>query len=311
MRLGFRKASNGSSRGKRWNPKMKSSPASAASSDGTVVPWPPPWPGDDASGRGGSGPGGRGHRGVAERSGRGGAFAVRARTTGEGPTTVGEERSYQALLTTPRICGRGTAACRCFLDGSRARPSRRRAFSSAVRGCGRSRGRLRDRQLRVCALGREGGCSRARTGDGVLGQRHGLGDDVVSRHRTGVRRLLGRAQRGVDDPLNLRREVAWAQAARRLCGAGMQVREEYERQDEDGDARGHVAARAAIGLATAVSPVIVQSARPLRPTPPHDRFPHAVRSGRRPPPSHADESQTRRAPSSAIAVSVSGPAPPC
>ena len=196
-------------------------------------------------------------------------------------------------------------------DGSRARPSRRRAFSSAVRGCGRSRGRLRDRQLRVCALGREGGCSRARTGDGVLGQRHGLGDDVVSRHRTGVRRLLGRAQRGVDDPLNLRREVAWAQAARRLCGAGMQVRKEYERQDEDGDARGHVAARAAIGLATAVSPVIVQSVRPLRPTPPHDRFPHAVRSGLRPPPSHADESQTRRAPSSAIAVSVSGPAPPC
>jgi hypothetical protein len=120
MRLGFRKASNGSSRGKRWNPKMKSSPASAASSDGTDVPWPPtpPWPADDTSGRGGIGPRGRGHRGVAERSGRGGAFAVRARTTGVGPTTVGEERSYQALLTTPRIHSRRTAACRCFLAGT-------------------------------------------------------------------------------------------------------------------------------------------------------------------------------------------------
>lgn len=50
--------------------------------------------------------------------GAGGAFAVRARTIGEGPTTVGEERSYQALLTTPRICGRGTSVCRCFLTGA-------------------------------------------------------------------------------------------------------------------------------------------------------------------------------------------------
>ena len=311
MRLGFRKASNGSSRGKRWNPKMKSSPASAASSDGTDVPWPPPWPGDDASGRGGSGPGGRGQR-------RG------SRAFGAG---WGLRRTCADDWRRPHHCGRRAVVpgvARQRLESAVEEPlragaslreqgaaERRRAFSSAVRGCGRSRGRLRDRQLRVCALGREGGCSRARTGDGVLGQRHGLGDDVVSRHRTGIRRLLGRAQRGVDDPLNLRREVAWAQAARRLCGAGMQVREEYERQDEDGDARGHVATRAAIGLATAVSPVIVQSARPLRPTPPHDRFPHAVRSGLRPPPSHADESQTRRAPSSAIAVSVSGPAPPC
>lgn len=135
MRLGFRKASNGSSRGKRWNPKMKSSPASAASNDGTDVPWPPPWPGDDASGRGGIGPGSLGHRGAPERSGRGGAFAVRARTIGEGPTSVGEERSYQALLTTPRICGRGAAACRCFLAGAgrgRAGGVRSRALSAGA-----------------------------------------------------------------------------------------------------------------------------------------------------------------------------------
>jgi hypothetical protein len=138
MRLGFRKASNGSSRGKRWNPKMRSSPASAASSDGIDVPCPPPWPGDDASGRGGIGPGGRGHRGAAERSGRGGAFAVRARTIGEDPTAVREERSYQALLTTPRICGRGTAACRCFLAGTgrgRAGGVRSRALSAGAGAC--------------------------------------------------------------------------------------------------------------------------------------------------------------------------------
>lgn len=142
MRLGFRKANNGSRRGKRWNPKMTSSPVRAASNDGTVVPWPPPWPGDDASGRGVIGPGGRGHRGAAERSGRGGALAARARTIGEDPTAEGEERSYEALLTTPRVFGGGAAACRRFLSRAgrgRAGDVRSRALSARA-GAGSTAG---------------------------------------------------------------------------------------------------------------------------------------------------------------------------
>jgi hypothetical protein len=138
MRLGFRKANNGSSRGKQWNPKMMSSPVTAASRDGTDVPWPPLWPGDDASGRGGIGPGGRGHRGAAERSGRGGALAVRVRPAGVGPTAEGEGRSYQAVLTTPRVFGRRTAACRRFPSSAgrgRAGGVRSRALSAGAGAC--------------------------------------------------------------------------------------------------------------------------------------------------------------------------------
>jgi hypothetical protein len=63
-------------------------------------------------------------------------------------------------------------------------------------------------------------------------------------------------------------------------------------------------------LSTDVSPVIVQSVIPHRPIALHGRAPHALRDPRDVLPSHVAESQTSRAPSSAIADSVSGPAPP-
>ena len=263
MRLGFRKANNGSSRGKQWNPKMMSSAVTAASRDGTDVPWPPLWPGDDASGRGGIGPGGRGHRGAAERSGRGGALAVRVGPTGVGPTAGGEGRSCQAVLTTPRVP----------LE-SRAQPSRRRAFSRDVRG----RGRLRDRQLRACALRREGRRSRGSVGGSLLGQRHGLVDHAVSAHGAVVQRLVGDGERRGDNPVDLRRELARARIARRLRGPDVQGGDACEREDDNADARRRVANRATNRLATVVSPAIVQSALPLRPVALHGRAPHAVRT---------------------------------
>jgi hypothetical protein len=58
MRLGFRKAGRGRTRGKSESPKNPSTVASAASTSGWTDPWPPPWPDEVMSGRGGSGAGG-------------------------------------------------------------------------------------------------------------------------------------------------------------------------------------------------------------------------------------------------------------
>jgi hypothetical protein len=60
-------------------------------------------------------------------------------------------------------------------------------------------------------------------------------------------------------------------------------------------------------LVAGISSRFVQLAAPIRPIglPGHDRRPQAVRTG----PIHVDESHKRRAPSSAMTVRVSRPAP--
>jgi hypothetical protein len=58
MRLGFRKAGRGRTRGKNDSTKKPSAAASAASKSGWADPWPPPCPDELMSGRGGSGAGG-------------------------------------------------------------------------------------------------------------------------------------------------------------------------------------------------------------------------------------------------------------
>jgi hypothetical protein len=58
MRLGFRKAGRGRTRGKSDSVKNPSTAASAASRSGCTDPWPPPCPDEVMSGRGGSGAGG-------------------------------------------------------------------------------------------------------------------------------------------------------------------------------------------------------------------------------------------------------------
>lgn len=58
MRLGFRKAGRGRTRGKSDSVKNPSTAASAASSSGWADPWPPPCPDEVMSGRGGNGAGG-------------------------------------------------------------------------------------------------------------------------------------------------------------------------------------------------------------------------------------------------------------
>ena len=77
--------------------------------------------------------------------------------------------------------------------------------------------------------------------------------------------------------------------------------------EEHEDPSEHVAARREIGLAAGISSRFVQLAAPIRPTglPGHDRRPQAVRTG----PIQVDESHSRRAPSSAMTVTVSRPAP--
>ena len=67
MRLGFRKANNGSRRGKKCKAKTARTPRSVANNSGTGAFWPPAWPDEDASGRGGIGPGSRGGCGGACR----------------------------------------------------------------------------------------------------------------------------------------------------------------------------------------------------------------------------------------------------
>ena len=90
MRLGFRKANNGSRRGKKCKAKTTRTPKSVASKRGTGAFWPPLWPEEEASGRGGIGPGSRGGWRGAERSGRGEALAGRGAAAGEGLAGEGE-----------------------------------------------------------------------------------------------------------------------------------------------------------------------------------------------------------------------------
>ena len=276
MRLGFRKASNGSSRGKQLESKDEEHPAARRATTAPARSWPPLWPGDDASGRGGIGPGGRGCRAAAERSGRGGAFAVRARTNGEDPTTVGDRaRPYQGVAQNVSSLGlrANRGAWACFLAGAGAAAPA--ACAQRVSALGRSRGRLRDRQLRVCALGREGGCSRARTGDGVLGQRHGLGDDDSSPPNRRPTAACAAPSADVDDPLTCveRSPGPSRPPPVRSRDAGS------PRNRAPGRATGKPAARCnssgRIGLATAVSsgnrPIGATALRPVppaRPVPP-------------------------------------------
>ena len=274
MRLGFRKANNGSSRGKQWNPKMKSSPVTAASKDGTDVPWPPLWPGDDASGRGGIGPGGRGHRGAAERSGRGGALAVRARSTGEGPTPEGEERSYQALLTTPRVFGRGTAACGRFLSRAgrgRAGGVRSRAPSAGA-GAGASEigssapalcgARVDAVEVASAAAFWANATAWLTTLSALTGPSFNGCSATASAEET-IPSICAERSPGAESP------AACADPRCRLATPA-------SARDDNADARRRVANRATNRLATVVSPAIVQSALPLRPVALHGRAPHAV-----------------------------------
>jgi len=115
MRLGFRKANNGSRRGKKCKAKTARTPKSVANNSGTGAFWPPAWPDEDASGRGGIGSGSRGGCGGAERSGRGEALAGAAGEglAGEG-VIVSLEPSYRRSPTTGRgpACETGTCALR-------------------------------------------------------------------------------------------------------------------------------------------------------------------------------------------------------
>jgi hypothetical protein len=122
MRLGFRKANNGSRRGRNWNPKTSNTPNTTASSSGTGAFWPPLWPADEASGLGGIGPGGRGCSGGAERSGRGEVFAARFGENGNDLAVGGEVESAEPWYGAagPAIVrvwalGRGAAAWARFL----------------------------------------------------------------------------------------------------------------------------------------------------------------------------------------------------
>ena len=106
MRLGFRKANNGSRRGKKCKAKTARTPKSVANNSGTGAFWPPAWPDEDASGRGGIGPGSRGGCGGAERSGRGEALAG---TAGEGLAGEGVIVSLEPSYRRPPTTGRGLA----------------------------------------------------------------------------------------------------------------------------------------------------------------------------------------------------------
>lgn len=115
MRLGFRKANNGSRRGRNWNPKTSNTPSTTASSSGTGAFWPPLWPADEASGLGGIGPGGRGYSRGAERSGRGEVFAARFGENGKDLAVGGEVEGVEPRegakpgIVRAWVLGRGAA----------------------------------------------------------------------------------------------------------------------------------------------------------------------------------------------------------
>ena len=91
MRLGFRKANNGSRRGPKTNANTINTPTSAASNSGTGANPPPACPEDEASGLGGIGHGtGIRRSGGAARPGRGEALAGRAARFDEGLAVEGE-----------------------------------------------------------------------------------------------------------------------------------------------------------------------------------------------------------------------------
>ena len=142
---------------------------------------------------------------------------------------------------------------------------------------------------------------------GGVGKRQSLLDDRVRRLLRLDRLLLRGAERRGDDPVDLRGEIGRYGFARRPRGADVQVSADENGHDKHEDPSEHVAARGEIGLAAGISSRFVQLAAPIRPTglPGHDRRPQAVRTG----PIHVDESHSRRAPSSAMTVTVSRPAP--
>lgn len=86
------------------------------------------------------------------------------------------------------------------------------------------------------------------------------------------RLLLCAAERGGDDPVDLRREIGRYGLARRPRGADVQVSADENGNDEHEDPSEHVAARCEIGLAAGISSTFVQLAVPIRPIglPGHD-----------------------------------------
>jgi hypothetical protein len=74
---------------------MRSTPARAASNEGTGVLWPSLWPADEASGREGDGGAGSGLPGAAERWGLGAAFAICTR--GRGASGIGAPATFPVI----------------------------------------------------------------------------------------------------------------------------------------------------------------------------------------------------------------------
>ena len=199
---------------------------------------------------------------------------------------------------------RNRDAC-LLLHARAARESRRRALRgtehAALGGDGQNR------RSCVNALCRERRSGRVSLGCGGAGKRQSLIHDRV-RGLLRLRGLLLRgAERGGDDPVDLRRQVGRDRFARRPRGADVQVRADQNGCDEHQDPCQPVAAAGEIGLAAAISSRFVQSAAPVRPigVRRHARRPKATRTG----PIRDDTSHRRSAPSSAMTVKVSRPAP--
>ena len=195
---------------------------------------------------------------------------------------------------------------RLLLHACMARSSgRRRAFRGTDIAALRDDGRNRRPCVDALCLERRSGRASVRCSG--PGERQSLIHDRVRRLLRLRRLLLRGAERRGDDPVDLRREVGRYGFARRPCGADVQVSADQNGYDEHEDPSEHVATRGEIGLVAGISSRFVQLAAPIRPIglPGHDRRPQAVRTG----PTRVDESHNRRAPSSAMTVSVSRPAP--
>ena len=193
---------------------------------------------DEASGRGGIGPGSRGgwRRGRALWAGRGleagrGAAAGEGRLAGEGEI-VSAEPSYRKPPATVRGVECATGACGFFFTRAW-RGSGRRAFRSTKLAAARDDGR--NRRACVDALCRERRSGRVSVRCGRTRRASGLIHDRVRRLLRLGRLLLCGAERGGDDPVDLRRGGRSVRDARRPRGADVQVSADENGHDEHED----------------------------------------------------------------------------
>ena len=260
--------------------KMMSSPVRAASNDGTDVPWPPLWPGDDASGRGGIGPGGRGHTGAAERSGRGGPLGSTHARPGGAPDPEGRTAFVPRRLLTrrrPDSSVRGTRCVGACPLRSTARSSRRRAFSAAALQARRRGAVARAAALRRRSVARWLTRSRPRRRRRRSGpaRRPGWRRPPPASPTPSSHRLSGGAERRGDNARrSAQRGVAGGQTSPPRLGGPEGTGRRSLRPRERPQTRAGVANRATNRLATVVSPgnrpigASASSDRASRPSPP-------------------------------------------